>query len=132
MSATINPDFRDLQQKVEELQITLAKTQGEIVIIKHNGERNDRQTITQLVIWTSAISLSVSTLPQKDKEMTDKQQVIDGELTRLYNKCEKECRYLKNFTPKTLKTYREILDRWIKYVSHPFLPKTILRNSSSE
>jgi chaperonin cofactor prefoldin len=59
MSATINPDFRDLQQKVEELQITLAKTQGEIAIIKHNSERNDRQTITQFVIFTVTMLIAV-------------------------------------------------------------------------
>jgi chaperonin cofactor prefoldin len=59
MSAPINPDFRDLQQKVEELQITLAKTQGEIAIIKHNSERNDRQTITQFVIFTVTMLIAV-------------------------------------------------------------------------
>jgi hypothetical protein len=59
MNATINPDFRDLQQKVEELQITLAKTQGEIAIIKHNSERNDRQTITQFVIFTVTMLIAV-------------------------------------------------------------------------
>jgi chaperonin cofactor prefoldin len=59
MNATINPEFRDLQQKVEELQITLAKTQGEIAIIKHNSERNDRQTITQFVIFTVTMLIAV-------------------------------------------------------------------------
>jgi integrase len=56
--------------------------------------------------------------------MTDKQHIIDSvhqctdEITRLYDQYEKECRYIKNFTPKTLKTYREIFDRWVKYVGH--------------
>jgi peptidoglycan hydrolase CwlO-like protein len=59
MSATINPEFRDLQQKVEELQINLAKTQGEIAIIRHNSERNDRQTITQFVIFTVTMLIAV-------------------------------------------------------------------------
>ncbi len=59
MNATINPDFRDLQQKVEELQITLANSQGEIAIIKHNSERNDRQTITQFVIFTVTMLIAV-------------------------------------------------------------------------
>jgi len=59
MNATINPEFRELQQKVEELQITLAKTQGEIAIIKHNSERNDRQTITQFVIFTVTMLIAV-------------------------------------------------------------------------
>lgn len=59
MNATINPDFRDLQQKVEELQLTLAKTQGEIAIIRHNSERNDRQTITQFVIFTVTMLIAV-------------------------------------------------------------------------
>jgi chaperonin cofactor prefoldin len=59
MNATINPEFRDLQQKVEELQINLAKTQGEIAIIRHNSERNDRQTITQFVIFTVTMLIAV-------------------------------------------------------------------------
>jgi chaperonin cofactor prefoldin len=59
MNATINPDFRDLQQKVEELQLTLAKTQGEIAFIRHNSERNDRQTITQFVIFTVTMLIAV-------------------------------------------------------------------------
>jgi hypothetical protein len=67
MNATSNPDFRDLQQKVEELQITLAKTQGEIAIIKHNSERNDRQTITQFVIFTAMDFLSINTLSHKER-----------------------------------------------------------------
>jgi Phage integrase family len=66
--------------------------------------------------------------------MTDKQHKIDSEealadhhiplgserseITRLYDQYEKECRYIKFFTPKTLKIYREIFDRWIKYVGH--------------
>jgi chaperonin cofactor prefoldin len=52
LSATINPEIRDLQQKVEEMRVNLAKTQGEIEIIKHNSERNEWQTIKQFVIFT--------------------------------------------------------------------------------
>ncbi|MCI0388770.1 MAG: hypothetical protein MOB07_08405 [Acidobacteria bacterium] len=59
MNATINPDFRELQQKVEEMRISLAKTQGEIEIIKHNSERNDRQTIKQFVIFTITMLIAV-------------------------------------------------------------------------
>jgi chaperonin cofactor prefoldin len=59
MNVTINPEFRDLQQKVEELQINLAKTQGEIAIIRHNSERNDRQTITQFLIFTVTMLIAV-------------------------------------------------------------------------
>jgi chromosome segregation ATPase len=61
MSATINPEIRDLQQKVEEMRINLARTQGEIEIIKHNSERNDRQTIKQFVIFTITMLIAVVT-----------------------------------------------------------------------
>jgi peptidoglycan hydrolase CwlO-like protein len=37
----------------------LAKTQGEIAIIKHNSGRNDRQTITQFVIFTVTMLIAV-------------------------------------------------------------------------
>jgi septal ring factor EnvC (AmiA/AmiB activator) len=59
VNTTINPEFRDLQQKVEEMRINLAKTQGEIEIIKHNSERNDRQTIKQFVIFTISMLIAV-------------------------------------------------------------------------
>jgi peptidoglycan hydrolase CwlO-like protein len=59
VNTTINPEFRDLQQKVEEMRINLAKTQGEIEIIKHNSERNDRQTIKQFVIFTITMLIAV-------------------------------------------------------------------------
>ncbi len=61
MNATINPEFRELQQKVEEMRVNLAKTQGEIEIIKHNSERNDRQTIKQFVIFTITMLIAVVT-----------------------------------------------------------------------
>lgn len=61
MNATINPEFRELQQKVEEMRVNLAKTQGGIEIIKHNSERNDRQTIKQLVIFTITMLIAVVT-----------------------------------------------------------------------
>jgi chromosome segregation ATPase len=61
MSATINPEIRDLQQKVEEMRVNLARTQGEIEIIKHNSERNDRQTIKQFVIFTITMLIAVVT-----------------------------------------------------------------------
>jgi septal ring factor EnvC (AmiA/AmiB activator) len=59
MNATINPEFRDLQQKVEALALNLAMTQGEIAIIRNNSERNDRQTITQFVIFTVTMLIAV-------------------------------------------------------------------------
>jgi hypothetical protein len=59
MSTTINPEFRDLQQKVETLALNLAMTQGEIAIIRQNSERNDRQTITQFVIFTVTMLIAV-------------------------------------------------------------------------
>lgn len=61
MNATINPEFRELQQKVEDMRINLAKTQGEIEIIRHNSERNDRQTIKQFVIFTITMLIAVVT-----------------------------------------------------------------------
>lgn len=61
MSATINPEIRDLQQKVEEMRVNLAKTQGEVEIIKHNSERNDRQTIRQFVIFMVTMLIAVVT-----------------------------------------------------------------------
>lgn len=61
MNATINPEFRELQQKVEEMRVNLAKTQGEIEIIKHDSERNDRQTIKQFVIFTITMLIAVVT-----------------------------------------------------------------------
>ncbi len=59
MNATINPEFRELQQKVEDMRINLAKTQGEIEIIKHNTERNDRQTNKQFVIFLITMTIAV-------------------------------------------------------------------------
>ncbi len=59
MSATINPEIRDLQQKIEEVRITLAKTQGEIEIIKHNSERNDKQTTKQFVPFFIGMLIAV-------------------------------------------------------------------------
>lgn len=61
MNATINPEFRELQQKVEEMRVNLAKTQGEIEIIKHDSERNDRPTIKQFVIFTITMLIAVVT-----------------------------------------------------------------------
>jgi len=61
MNATIHPEFRELQQKVEDMRINLAKTQGEIEIIRHNSERNDRQTIKQFVIFTITMLIAVVT-----------------------------------------------------------------------
>ena len=60
MNVTINPEFRELQQKVEDLRINLAKTQGEMEIIKHNSERNDRQTTKQFVAFFIAMLIAVS------------------------------------------------------------------------
>ncbi len=59
MNGTINPELRDLQQEVNEMRVNLAKTQGEIEIIKHNSERNDRQTIKQFVIFTITMLIAV-------------------------------------------------------------------------
>jgi peptidoglycan hydrolase CwlO-like protein len=59
MNGTINPELRDLQQEVNEMRVNLAKTQGEIEIIKHNSERNDRQTIKQFVIFTVTMLIAV-------------------------------------------------------------------------
>lgn len=61
MNTTINPEFRELQQKVDEMRLNLARTQGEIEIIKHNSERNDRQTIKQFVIFTVTMLIAVVT-----------------------------------------------------------------------
>ena len=61
MNAMVNPEFRELQQKVEDMRINLAKTQGEIEIIRHNSERNDRQTIKQFVIFTITMLIAVVT-----------------------------------------------------------------------
>ena len=61
MNATINPEFRELQQKVEDMRITLAKTQGELESIRHNTERNDRQTLKQFVIFTITMLIAVVT-----------------------------------------------------------------------
>ncbi len=61
MSTTINPEMRELQQKVEEMRINLARTQGEIEIIRQNSERNDRQTIKQFVIFTVTMAITVAT-----------------------------------------------------------------------
>jgi len=61
MNATIHPEFRELQQKVEDMRINLAKTQGEIESIRHNTERNDRQTIKQFVIFTITMLIAVVT-----------------------------------------------------------------------
>ena len=59
MNGTINPELRDLKQEVNEMRVNLAKTQGEIEIIKHNSERNDRQTIKQFVIFTVTMLIAV-------------------------------------------------------------------------
>lgn len=59
MSTTINPEMRELQQKVDEMRINLARTQGEIEIIRQNSERNDRQTIKQFVIFTVTMLIAV-------------------------------------------------------------------------
>ncbi|MBK9315154.1 MAG: hypothetical protein IPM55_13060 [Acidobacteria bacterium] len=86
MSTTINPEMRELQQKVDEMRINLARTQGEIEIIRQNSERNDRQTIKQFVIFTVTMLIAVvSTLIgtsvfQTDalrREMSAKFEVVD-------------------------------------------------------
>ena len=59
MNSTINPELHELQQEVKEIRVNLAKTQGEIEIIKHNSERNDRQTIKQFVIFTITMLIAV-------------------------------------------------------------------------
>lgn len=59
MNATINPDLRDLQRKVIEMEVGLAKTQGEIEVIKRNSERNDRQTNKQFVIFLVTMTIAV-------------------------------------------------------------------------
>jgi flagellar capping protein FliD len=61
VNAIIDPNFRELQLKVEEMRIDLAKTQGEIEIIRHNSERNGRQTIWQFVIFTITMLIAVVT-----------------------------------------------------------------------
>lgn len=48
----VNPELHELQQKVESLQIELAKTQGEITTLKHTAADTTRQTIWQFVIFT--------------------------------------------------------------------------------
>jgi len=53
--------MRELQQKVEEMRINLARTQGEVEIIRHNSERNDRQTMRQFVIFTVTMLITVAT-----------------------------------------------------------------------
>ncbi|QQS46855.1 MAG: hypothetical protein IPM66_23740 [Acidobacteriota bacterium] len=86
MSTTINPEMRELQQKVEEMRINLARTQGEIEIIRQNSERNDRQTIKQFVIFTVTMAITVATtligtsVFQTDalrREMSAKFEVVD-------------------------------------------------------
>jgi peptidoglycan hydrolase CwlO-like protein len=59
VNGAINPELRDLRQEVIEMRVNLAKTQGEIEIIKHNSERNDRQTIKQFVIFTITMLIAV-------------------------------------------------------------------------
>lgn len=61
MNTAINPEMRELQQKVEEMRINLARTQGEVDIIRHNSERNDRQTMRQFVIFTVTMLITVAT-----------------------------------------------------------------------
>lgn len=61
MNTAINPEMRELQQKVEEMRINLARTQGEVEIIRHNSERNDRQTMRQFVIFTVTMLITVAT-----------------------------------------------------------------------
>lgn len=86
MNATVNPEMRELQQKVEEMRINLARTQGEIEIIRHNSERNDRQTMRQFVIFTVTMLLTVATtligtsVFQTDalrREMTARFEMVD-------------------------------------------------------
>ncbi len=52
MSAMINPEIRDLQQKYEDLRASLSRTQGEVEEIKRQTASNTRQTIWQFVIFT--------------------------------------------------------------------------------
>jgi peptidoglycan hydrolase CwlO-like protein len=59
MNATVNPDFRDLLQEVQEMRVNLAKTQGEIEIIKYNSERNDKQTTRQFVLFNITMVIAV-------------------------------------------------------------------------
>ena len=59
MNAIIDPNFRELQLKDEEMRIDLAKTQGELAVIRHNSARNDKQTIWQFVIFTMTMLIAV-------------------------------------------------------------------------
>ncbi|MGE0101782.1 MAG: hypothetical protein AB7H86_15995 [Blastocatellales bacterium] len=92
MNATVNPEMRELQQKVEEMRINLARTQGEIEIIRHNSERNDRQTMRQFVIFTVTMLITVATtligtsVFQTDalrREMTARFEMVDQRMTTL-------------------------------------------------
>ena len=92
MNATIHPEFRELQQKVEDMRINLAKTQGEIESIRHNTERNDRQTIKQFVIFTITMLIAVVTcligtsIFQTDalrKEMNAKSETVNQRIEGL-------------------------------------------------
>jgi hypothetical protein len=60
MSSMISPEIRELQQKQEDMRVELAKTQGEVSIIKHNSERNDRQTNKQFVAFFITMFLAVA------------------------------------------------------------------------
>jgi hypothetical protein len=51
MEAT-NPELHDLQEKVRELRVELARTQGEVEQLKHTATDTSRQTIWQFVIFT--------------------------------------------------------------------------------
>ena len=51
MEAT-NPELHDLQEKVRELRIELARMQGEVEQLKHTATDMSRQTIWQFVIFT--------------------------------------------------------------------------------
>jgi len=60
VNAIIDPEFRDLQKKVDVMRLDLAKTQGEVEIIRLNSERNDKQTIKQFVVFTITMLITVA------------------------------------------------------------------------
>ncbi|MFN7944493.1 MAG: hypothetical protein U0Z53_04020 [Blastocatellia bacterium] len=53
----INPDLRDLQQKYKNLRAELARTQGEVELLKRTTSDNTRQTIWQFVIFTITMAV---------------------------------------------------------------------------
>ncbi len=53
----INPELHDLQEKVENLRVELARTQGEIEQLKINTKDSSRQTIWQFVAFTVTMAI---------------------------------------------------------------------------